>query len=703
MTIGEADEAGIVTGDVTAEKGTVNVSTNSGSVTVNGAVWSGTDTTFHAGGTEEAAGDITVNGAVHADSAVTAETTVGSIFFGGTTDAGTGITFTSNVGNISTTGSLTTANGDVSAKTGSGTITLGGDVTANGGSVTAHTGSGDVSVSGKADASQDIDLSSDGGSISVTGDAEAGQDFSATTGGGNITLGGSITAETGKVLAQTGNGTLQVGGNVSSAFDTELKAGAETGDEGTVIVNGAIDSGKEVHASTANGDILFKGATTAHGGDVTATVSGDGDITFNGAVTAVSNGESGGNIIANVAGNGDITTEKDALFNADEDVQFTTNDGDITTGSTVEAGRDIIFNAVGEGGMTIHKDLTAGQNVELNVNKGDIFFDGGKAGASGEDVKVTAETGDVTFTVNTEGDIKDTHREPNGDKAIISADNGSITVDHQGVGDVDLYELFAKEDAKISVADGDLYLGKVSGDLVAVLVKTEGKVMDVQHVEAATEIQISGSDMDLDDITQREDGDGFLVISPEGTSTDRPIDNFTIGNIKTNGGVRFEHLWLNNGNIHVSDGALHLDKIYVEDKATVSTDAMTTDIFGSAPVFDDSVSSAYWVNTGRNKPKDNQDVWQSEGVSDMYMYLYFDADGAVQYSNGNLLHLADHNYVYNQRYSQVDWMNIFTDKDFYNFYDRYYAPELSYHERYGLTSGSGHSVENAEEDEVIVE
>ena len=810
VTIGEADEAGIVTGDVTAEKGTVNVSTNSGSVTVNGAVSSGTDTIFQAGGTEDVAGDITVNGAVHADRAVTAETTVGNIFFGGTTEAGTGITFTSNAGDISTTGSLTTAIGDVSAKTDSGAITLGGavsatignvivhsdagaieiknnvtagtdieldsgkgtisvtgnataangeitaatdegdillngtadantdifleskdgnitvqqnatagkaftanttsgaitfggNVTANGGSVTAHTGNGDISVSGKADASQDIDLSSDGGSISVTGDAEAGQDFSATTGGGNITLGGSITAETGKVLAQTGNGTLQVGGNVSSAFDTELKAGAETGDEGTVIVNGAIDSGKEVHASTANGDILFKGATTAHGGDVTATVSGDGDITFNGAVTAVSNGESGGNIIANVAGNGDITTEKDALFNADEDVQFTTNDGDITTGSTVEAGRDIIFNAVGEGGMTIHKDLTAGQNVELNVNKGDIFFDGGKAGASGEDVKVTAETGDVTFTVNTEGDIKDTHREPNGDKAIISADNGSITVDHQGVGDVDLYELFAKEDAKISVADGDLYLGKVSGDLVAVLVKTEGKVMDVQHVEAATEIQISGSDMDLDDITQREDGDGFLVISPEGTSTDRPIDNFTIGNIKTNGGVRFEHLWLNNGNIHVSDGALHLDKIYVEDKATVSTDAMTTDIFGSAPVFDDSVSSAYWVNTGRNKPKDNQDVWQSEGVSDMYMYLYFDADGAVQYSNGNLLHLADHNYVYNQRYSQVDWMNIFTDKDFYNFYDRYYAPELSYHERYGLTSGSGHSVENAEEDEVIVE
>ena len=49
--------------------------------------------------------------------------------------------------------------------------------------------------------------------------------------------------------------------------------------------------------------------------------------------------------------------------------------------------------------------------------------------------------------------------------------------------------------------------------------------MDVQHVEAATEIQISGSNMDLDDITQREDGDGFLVITPEGAAEDAPIDN----------------------------------------------------------------------------------------------------------------------------------------------------------------------------------
>ena len=705
VTIGEADEAGIVTGDVTAEKGTVNVSTNSGSVTVNGAVWSGTDTTFHAGGTEEAAGDITVNGAVHADSAVTAETTVGSIFFGGTTDAGTGITFTSNVGNISTTGSLTTANGDVSAKTGSGTITLGGDVTANGGSVTAHTGSGDVSVSGKADASQDIDLSSDGGDITVKGSATAGSNFSAATGRGGVTLGGTVTAEAGKVLAQTGSGMIQVEGDVYSDLDTELQAGITEDDTGSIIVKGEIASGKEVHASATNGNIRFEGITTASAGDVTATVSGDGDITFNGAVTAVSEGDARGNIAATVSGTGNITTDRDAVFKADKDIQFTTNVGNITANSAVTAGEDIVFKVLTEGNMTLRDDLKSEQNIDLNVNSGNILFEGTQDGVH-EDIYVTSNGGDVTVSINEGGSgvIKDTNSEgPTGDWAHLTSAEGNVTVRHDGIGDVDLYELYAKQDAGVSVANGNLHLVDVSGNLVAVFVKSEGKEMDVENIEAAQQIAISGSNMDLDSIKQREDGDGFLVITPEGTADDQPIDNLVIGDILTNGGVRFDHLWLNTGNIHVSEGALHLDKVYVQDKATFSTDDMTTNVFGSAPVYDDSVSSSYWVNTSINSPKDDLAAWNSDELNDKWMHIFFSPEGTVQISNGNLLHLADHNYVYNQRYSQVDWMNIFTDKDFYNFYDRYYAPELSYHERYGLTSGSGHSVENAEEDEVIVE
>lgn len=649
---------------------------------------------------------IDVEGTMNAGDNFSATTESGAINITGTVTAHNGeVKATTNSGAISFNGDVTAMAGDVTATTGSGSVTFGGSVSAEQGNITATTDEGDIRIDGAADATTDILLDSGSGNISVTNTSTAGQNFSATTGSGDITLDGTVTAETGKVLAQTGKGTLHVGGDVNSALDTKLQAGVEVDDSGTIIVDGSIASGTEVHVSATNGDIVFKGTTTASAGDVKAEVTGDGSITFNGAVTAVSEGEGGGNIVANVSGTGDITTESNAVFDADKDVLFTTNVGNITTNSAVTAGEDIVFKVLTEGNMTLRDDLKSEQNIDLNVNSGNILFEGTQDGVH-EVIDVTSNHGDVTVSINEggKGDIKDTNgKGADGDWANIRAEEGNVTVKHDGVGDVDLYELYAKKDAGVSVADGNLHLVNVSGNLVAVFVKSEGKDMDVENIEAAQQIAISGSNMDLDSITQREDGDGFLVITPEGTADDQPIDNLVIGDILTNGGVRFDHLWLNTGDIHVSEGALHLDKVYVQDKATFSTDDMTTNVFGSAPVYDDSVSSSYWVNTGINSPKDDLAAWNSDELNDKWMYIFFSPEGNVQISNGNLLHLADNNYVYNQRYSQVNWMNMFTDKDFYTFYDKYYAPELSYHERYGLTSGDGHSVENAEEDELIVE
>ena len=672
-----------ITGKVTANNGKVEATTNSGAISFDG--------------------DVT---AIRGD--VTAATGSGDVTFDGSAVAKTDILLESGSGAITVNG-IATAGNQFKADTVDGKITLGGDVTATAGSVNAHTTAGDIEVKGDVAAGTDIDLGSGSGAITVTGSATAGNNFSAKTGSGSITLGDTleskVTAETGKVLAQTQSGTVLVNGSIQSALNTELQAGITVDDTGNITVNGNIASGKEVVATAANGDIVFEGTTTASDGDVKAEVTGDGSITFNGAVTANSNGEGGGNIVANVSGTGNITTESEAVFNADKDVLFTTNVGNITANSAVTAGEDIIFKVLTEGNMTLRDDLKSEQNIDLNVNSGNILFEGTQVGVY-EDIYVTSNHGDVTVSINESGsgDIKDTNGEgATGDRAHLKAGEGNVTVRHDGIGDVDLYEVYAKKDAGISVADGDLHLVNVSGNLVAVFVKSEGKDMDVENIEAAQQIAISGSNMDLDSITQREDGDGFLVITPEGTADDQPIDNLVIGDILTNGGVRFDHLWLNTGNIHVSEGALHLDKVYVQDKATFSTDDMTTNVFGSAPVYDDSVSSSYWVNTSINSPKDDLAAWNSDELNDKWMHIFFSPEGTVQISNGNLLHLADHNYAYNQRYSQVNWMNIFTDEDFYNFYDKYYAPDLSYHERYGLTSGSGHSVENAEEDEVIVE
>ena len=694
-----------ITGKVTAHNGEVKATTNSGAISFGG------DVTAMRGDVTAATGngDVTFGGSVSAEEDnINAKTNEGAILVDGSAVAKTDILLDSGSGAITVNG-IATAGNQFKADTVDGKITLGGDVTATAGTVNAHTTAGDIEVKGDVDAGTDIDLGSGSGAITVTGSATAGNNFSAKTGSGSITLGDTleskVTAETGKVLAQTQSGTVLVNGSIQSAFNTELQAGITADDRGNITVNGNIASGEEVVATVANGDIVFEGTTTASDGDVKAEVTGDGSITFNGAVTANSNGEGGGNIVVNVSGEGNITTESDAVFNADKDVLFTTNVGNITANSAVTAGEDIIFKVLTEGDMTLRDDLKSEQNIDLNVNSGNILFEGTQDGVH-EDIYVTSNGGDVTVSINEggKGDIKDTNgKGADGDWANIRAEEGNVTVKHDGVGDVDLYELYAKKDAGVSVADGNLHLVNVSGNLVAVFVKSEGKDMDVENIEAAQQIAISGSNMDLDSITQREDGDGFLTITPNGTSDDQPIDNLVIGDILTNGGVRFDHLWLNTGNIHVSEGALHLDKVYVQDKATFSTDDMTTNVFGSAPVYDDSVSSSYWVNTSINSPKDDLAAWNSDELNDKWMHIFFSPEGTVQISNGNLLHLADHNYVYNQRYSQVDWMNIFTDKDFYNFYDRYYAPELSYHERYGLTSGSGHSVENAEEDEVIVE
>ena len=745
------------TGSVTSATGNVTAKTDSGNISVYGTADADKDILFES----SVSGTIRVDGTSTAGQHFTAETGSGDIALNGSVKAMDGdVTATSKKGSISTSEDVF-AGQNVTVETVSGLIDLGGKVTAKAGAITATTTgntsgtSGSITLKGDADAAQTITLSSDGGAITVTGSAKAdgdvtaetkdgsitfgqegsadgsvtsesgevkattgrgditiygtstaGTDFTAKTDAGDITLDGNITAQTGMVMAQAFSGSISAGGTITSASNTELTAtGVATDDSGNITVNGNIASGKEVLATAANGDIVFEGTTTASDGDVKAEVTGDGSITFNGAVTAVSEGEGGGNIVANVSGTGNITTESDAVFNAGKDVLFTTNVGNITANSAVTAGEDIVFKVLTEGNMTLRDDLKSEQNIDLNVNSGNILFEGMQDGVH-EDIYVTSNGGDVTVSINEGGSgvIKDTNSEgPTGDWAHLTSAEGNVTVRHDGIGDVDLYELYAKQDAGVSVANGNLHLVNVSGNLVAVFVKSEGKDMDVENIEAAQQIAISGSNMDLDSITQREDGDGFLVITPEGTADDQPIDNLVIGDILTNGGVRFDHLWLNTGNIHVSEGALHLDKVYVQDKATFSTDDMTTNVFGSAPVYDDSVSSSYWVNTSINSPKDDLAAWNSDELNDKWMHIFFSPEGTVQISNGNLLHLADHNYAYNQRYSQVDWMNLFTDEDFYNFYDKYYAPDLSYHERYGLTSGSGHSVENAEEDEVIVE
>lgn len=546
-------------------------------------------------------------------------------------------------GAIDNDGSLTAQN-NVNVDTTAGAIELGGSVTANTGNVNVET---------------------DSGTITTTGNVTGGNDVNVTSGSGAINLGGNVEAETGLVNVTTGSGSITTTGNVSGHKDVTLES--------------------------VNGDITVGGYTESEVENVTANVKGDGNIEFTGEVSA------SGDVQAEVTGEGDISTGSSASVSG-TDITFTTNDGSITTGSSLTADKSIQLTT-NTGNITTGADLTANENVDLNVNTGDITF-GGNVNAGSEN----AVNGNITIDITNGGSIKDAENKDNKLTAIGSGGSetaGNIIITTGGAGDVDLYDLYATNAARIDIADGSLTLHEINGELVAMQLRTEGKDMNVENIVAGTQIVLTGSDMTLDQIAQRPDADGMLVITPDNAEADKPIDNFTIGDIKTNSdsGIRFDRLWVNNSDIHISEGQLWFDKLYVEDNAHFSNDEMTAAIYGKPPLRDGS-DSVYWINTEENRPESSLDMWLN-GTGD-WMYLRF-TDDHIQESNGILLTLDEYDYVYDQRFTaenHLRWQHgRYLDED----WKQAYGYGLSLHNRYGLIDYQEFTETNAGADEVAVE
>lgn len=601
-------------------------------------------------------------------------------------------------GAIDNDGSLTAQN-NVNVDTTAGAIELGGSVTANTGTVTVHSDKGAIHIgdetgNGTVNAGVDVSITTNEGNITTTGAVSGGSNVKVDAGTkGNIELGGIVNAEGGSVDVDTHSGDVTTKGEVTGKIDVTInsddgditiggKVQSETGSthinagteedpgitedkDGNVTVNGEVASGKEVIVNANNGSITVTGNTTASDGNVQTIVKGDGNINLNGSVSA------SGDVQAEVTGKGDITTGENATVSG-TDITFTTNDGSITTGS----------------------NLTADANVNLNTNTGDIILGG----------DTTANNGNITININKEGSLKDAANTDNTLSAFSpenDASKGNIYINLKGIGDVDLSEIYADNDARVDVADGNLTLGTINGQLVAIQLRTQDREMNVGEIIAGTQIVLTGSDMSLDQISQRPDADGMLVITPDNAEEDKPIDNFTIGDIKTNSdsGIRFDRLWVNNSDIHISEGQLWFDKLYVEDNAHFSNDEMTAAIYGKPPLRDGS-DSVYWINTEENRPESSLDMWLN-GTGD-WMYLRF-TDDHIQESNGILLTLDEYDYVYDQRFTaenHLRWQHgRYLDED----WKQAYGYGLSLHNRYGLIDYQEFTETNAGADEVAVE
>lgn len=624
-------------------------------------------------------GDITANGYVNVDNKADTklDITGGSVTTEGE-NAG-GVTFTSegsitadttvnsaaNIvmdadGKITNNGALN-AQDNVNVNTTKGAIEIGGSVTAEAGNVNVNTESGDVTTKGEVTGNTDVTINSGAGNVMVSGNVTATvNNVNVTTGSGAITTTGNVTGGT-NVNVQSGAGDVNLKGNV----DAETGFVNVSTGSGSITTGGFVSGKEDVNLTSNNGDIKVGGYTESETMNVTATVTGDGDIDFTGKVSA------SGDVKAEVSGKGNITTVDGATVDG-TDISFTTNVGNITTGS----------------------DLTAKENVDLNVNTGDITFGG----------NVTASDGNITIDITGDGNLQDAENKDNTLTAISvdgSEDAGNIIIRLGGKGDVDLYDLYATNNARLDIADGSLTLHEINGELVAMQLRTEGKNMNVENIVAGTQIVLTGSDMTLDQIAQRPDADGMLVITPDNAEADKPIDNFTIGDIKTNSdsGIRFDRLWVNNSDIHISEGQLWFDKLYVEDNAHFSNDEMTAAIYGKPPLRDGS-DSVYWINTEENRPESSLDMWLN-GTGD-WMYLRF-TDDHIQESNGILLTLDEYDYVYDQRFTaenHLRWQHgRYLDED----WKQAYGYGLSLHNRYGLIDYQEFTETNAGADEVAVE
>ena len=658
-------------GSVTAEAGNVNVNTEFGDVTTKGEVTGKTDVSINSGN-----GAINIGGSVTAtDNDVNITTGSGNITTTGAVTGGTNVKVNAGTtGNIELGGIVNAQAGNVDVIANKGYIHTTGDVTANN-NVNVDTANGYINLEGKVNAATgSVDVDTQYGDVTTKGEVTGNTDVTINSGAGNVTVGG-------KVQSVTGSTNINAGTN----------DGISTDANGNVTVEGEIASGEEVIVTANNGNITVTGTTTASNGNVETTVTGDGNINLNGSVDA------SGDVKAEVEGVGDITTGENATVSG-TDITFTTNDGSITTGSSLTADKNIQLTT-NTGNITTGADLTANENVDLNVNTGNITF-GGDVNAGSEN----AVNGNITIDITNGGSIKDADNKDNKLTAIGpegSETAGNIIITTDGAGDVDLYDLYATNAARIDIADGSLTLHEINGELVAMQLRTEGKNMNVENIVAGTQIVLTGSDMTLDQIAQRPDADGMLVITPDNAEADKPIDNFTIGDIKTNSdsGIRFDRLWVNNSDIHISEGQLWFDKLYVEDNAHFSNDEMTAAIYGKPPLRDGS-DSVYWINTEENRPESSLDMWLN-GTGD-WMYLRF-TDDHIQESNGILLTLDEYDYVYDQRFTaenHLRWQHgRYLDED----WKQAYGYGLSLHNRYGLIDYQEFTETNAGADEIAVE
>ena len=588
---------------------------------VNGAVTVQKNLTLHTGN------DLTLNGAALSHGMMEIDAGHDAAFNGSlTSDKNLSIIAKNNITVKEGADLYTKADGQIKAHTATlggnvktdGTLTIGTEEQLTATNVTA--GKDAVLTAGTELAAKNITA---GGNASLT----AGSDLAAK----DVTTGGSLSATAQNITAE----------NVTAKGDAKLEAATGSMTVKNATVDGSLDA-------LAKGS-LITGGTVQTGGSASLTAGTD---------LAATNVTTGGNASLTAGKSIDVNEVKSdnaVLLNSGTSMTTGTisgdtlnlhaTDGDIHGRGTLNAVQDASISTDRQGAITLEKALTAGKDITLETKNGDMLF--------GCDVR--SKGGSIQATIAAQGDIKEL-----GDAKVsveaAAKGVGNVTLTNKGTGDIDLHRVYADRDIHVDLAHGNIHVYEINGALVAVVLKDAEKKMAIENIIAERRMIAQGSDMNFDNIRVREGADGMLSIEPTEASDDRPIDNFTMGNIDPgNGaGVKFEKLWANNMKLTISGGKVRFDKLFIEGKADIAYAGQETSIYGTPPQIDGNVVT-YWNDVNRNNPRTNKEGWTG-------MYLSFTGANR-QESNGNLLSLSNYRFVYPQRENLVDFMGHALQQD----------------------------------------
>ncbi|WP_081073515.1 filamentous hemagglutinin N-terminal domain-containing protein [Burkholderia stagnalis] len=347
-----------------------------GNLAINGAVNALADATLHS------AADLNVNGTLHAGGPLVA-TSNGALSVGGKLDAATDATLsaarglavdgTVNAGRTldMTSGGPTTLRGIVNAA-GAGTLRSAGDITVNGTLQAAGPldviGGGNTTVGGALVSSGDMTLRNAAGSLTSTGTLQSGGNLSAGA-AGTIDLGQGRTTALGDLTANAGRD-LRADGTVIAQGRGTLTAGGAIGGAGALSFGGAAalqSGGDTLLSGSLRGDkvdVTAGGNATLH--DVTAgalmTLAAVGNLRTTGAVTG------NADVMLRAGGDIDHGGVLQAIGNATFDARggHVASTGSIATNGAlaVSAGTDIVLG--GTTASALNTTLKAGRDIAID-------------------------------------------------------------------------------------------------------------------------------------------------------------------------------------------------------------------------------------------------------------------------------------------------------------------------------------------------